>query len=123
MSLGAYQTLAVFVGAIQQTDVQTARSKQTTKPAGNPGTGRAAGNPDGLLLSGKSGSDTATVSRAAIVALQSTLAIDDESVIRDDDTAQTALAHSKSRILEQTEAAVLTQANQTPQQLLNLYLG
>ena len=67
-----------------------------------------------------SGPDTTSISRSGIVALESAQNLNDESVIRDKETAGRALAYSTSQMAESPEHAVEAQANQTPQQLLAL---
>jgi hypothetical protein len=76
---------------------------------------------EGLLVKERGSLDVASFSRAGIVALESTRKIKKESIVRSRTEAEEALVYSKSQILEQTEDAMLTQANQTPERLLALF--
>jgi hypothetical protein len=120
MSLEANQGLVVITGGVQQKNAQAADERQATETSSSLKTSRAVRQSSGLSLEGGSGPDTASISRSGIVALESAQNVNDESVIRDKDTAGQALTYSTSQMAEYPENAVEVQANQTPQQLLAL---
>jgi hypothetical protein len=120
MSIEANQNLVVITGGVQQKNAYAAHDRQVSQMSSGLKTSRPVNRSPGLLLEENSGPDTTSISRSGIVALESAQNVNDESVIRDKDSAGEALAYSTSQIAEYPERAVEVQANQTPQQLIAL---
>lgn len=123
MSIGENQNLLIITGGVQQKNAQAAHERLVAETSTGVRVTRTDNSSARLTLEESLVSDTASISRPGIVALESTQAIGDESVIRDKDTAGMALADSTSRIVEHPRLALQVQANQTPQQVLALLTG
>jgi poly-gamma-glutamate capsule biosynthesis protein CapA/YwtB (metallophosphatase superfamily) len=123
MSLMENQNLVIATGGIQQKNVQAGQERLVSGSSAGLKVNRVEQNSSKLALEETTVTDTASISRPGIIALESAQNVSDESVIRDKDTAGLALADSTSQMLEQPERALQAQANQTPQQVLALLTG
>ncbi len=124
MSLEANQGLVAITGGVQQKNTQAASERQVSEASSGVKTSRVVDrSSSGLMLDESSGSDTTSISRPGIVALESAQNVSDENVIRDKDSAGQALTDSTSQMDEYPHLAVDVQANQTPQQIFALITG
>ncbi len=119
MSL-ASSPIAALAGSVQQKSSQAAYNRQVSDTSSGAKVRPPIQMSSSLLSEWQGGSDTSSISRSGIVALESTQSTNTESAIRDKDSAGQALAYSESQIAQYPDQATLTQANQTPQQILAL---
>jgi hypothetical protein len=119
MSIGS-SPIAALAGSVQQNSAQVAYNRQVSDTSSGANMKRPVPMPSSLLSEGQSGSDTSSISRPGMVALESTQSTSTESTIRDKDSAGQALSYSESQIAQYPDQATLAQANQTPQQILAL---
>ena len=120
MSIETSQPIAALTGSVQQKTSQAAFNKQISEMSSGTKAKRPIQTPAGAVMEETGEPDTASISRSAIVALESTQNISSESVLRDKDSAGQALAYTGSQITAYPDRATLAQANQTPQQVLAL---
>ena len=119
MAIGGNTNLIALTGILQQKNALAAYNRQASRAEFVRKTG--AEDTHSLGTTEKQAEDTATLSRAAISALENTQVIGEETVIRGDDSATDALDMSQKLILEHTEEALRAQVNVTPERLLALY--
>ena len=120
MSIETSHPIAALAGSIQQQGSQSAYNRQVSDVSPGAKTKRPIQTPAGLQMEDNGESDSASISRPGIVALESTQNVGSDSVIRDKDSAGEALAYSDSQITGYPDRATLAQANLTPQQVLAL---
>jgi len=119
MSIETSQPIAALTGSVQQKTSQAAFNKQITETSSGTKARRPVQTPPGTVME-ESQPDTTSISRSGIVALETTQNVGSESVIRDKDSADQALAYTESQITAFPDQATLAQGNQTPQQVLAL---
>jgi hypothetical protein len=117
MSSGSNPNLIANVGSVQQKSAIVAYNKSVSRSETK--------SPVPQELGGSQAAqethDSASISRAAIAALESTRVISEETVIRDDKAAASALEYTKDQIRQQTDRAVMAHGNQMSQQVLEMY--
>ncbi|HUJ70578.1 MAG TPA: hypothetical protein VLW86_13700 [Syntrophorhabdales bacterium] len=119
MSIETSQPIAALTGSVQQKTSQAAFNKQITETSSGTKARRPVQTPLGTVAE-EGQSDSTSISRSGIVALETTQNVGSESVIRDKNSADQALAYTESQITTYPDQATLAQGNQTPQQVLAL---
>jgi hypothetical protein len=119
MSAGSNPNLTGIVGSIQQNNAMAAYNRHVSRPLPD----SRSWSPKALegSVAAKETYDSASISRGGMAALETARKIDDETVIRDQRSADRALASTRDQIIQEPERAVRVQANQTAEQLLELY--
>jgi hypothetical protein len=117
MSAGSNPNLIASVGSVQQKNAIVAYSRSVARAE----TRSLVLKELGESQAAQEGQDSTSISRAAIAAFESTRVISEETVIRDEKAAASALEYTKEQIKQQTERAVRAHGNQMSQQVLELY--
>jgi hypothetical protein len=122
MSQGSNPNLDAIVGTTQQKVLTVPYSKNMSRVSPETRSQVSAGHRESTTAAPGMG-DTASISRAGIVALETAPEISGETVIRDEPSPDKVFDYAKEQIARQSELAIRTQANQTASDVLALYRG
>jgi hypothetical protein len=123
MSIGSNPNLIASVGSVQQKNAMVAYNRSVTRSELKIPVPKEVGGSQAAMdrQDAASVQDSASISRAAIAALESSKALSDETIIRDEREAALALAYTREQIMQQTDEALKAHRNQTSLQVLELY--
>ena len=120
MSQGSNPNLDAIVGIAQQKVLTTTYSKNMSRVAPETRSQVSSGHRESSAAAQGIG-DTASISRAGIVALETAPEISAETIIRDQSSPDKVFDYAKEMIARQSERAISAQANQTASEVLALY--